>query len=196
MKTSHPLLFLAVLLAVGGCQSTSSVAPHAAVSDITVNFSNPEKFTDVRESFGGETSQHYLDQLSEHLKQEAALRLKAGEKLTVTFTDIDLAGDFRPDNPKLENVRLIKSIYAPHMTLEFKWQDAGGTVIREGTRQLSDSAFDQDISIIGRDQPLFFDKQLLDHWLDREFNVSGAMGSAPQKKAALRPRSGSSSNSN
>ncbi len=170
MKT-YPSLLAAVALSSSGCQSAPQIAKHAVASDITVNFSDPNKFTDVRESFGGGTSQYYLDMLSQHLKEAAALRQKATEKLTVTFTHIDLAGEFRPDQTRLQDVRIIKAIYAPHLELDFKWENASGAVIREGKRLLSDLNYDQDISIIGRDQPLYYDKQLLDHWLDREFSA-------------------------
>jgi Protein of unknown function (DUF3016) len=165
---NYPCLFLAVALVAGGCQSAPN--PNLATArDVTVNFQHPEKFTDVRETFGGETSQYYLDVLGKHLKEVAASRLPAGQKLTVTFTDIDLAGDFLPGRPKLEDVRIMKSIYIPRMTLTFQLRDASGAVIREGERHLSDLDYQSNFISINRDEPLSYDKLLLDHWVRDEF---------------------------
>ena len=37
-----------------------------------------------------------------------------GDKLTITFTDIDLAGDFEPwRGPQWDEVRIVKAIYPP-----------------------------------------------------------------------------------
>ncbi len=166
----HPCLLLAAALFAGGCQSTPGNAHPAAAGDITVNFKDPDKFTDVRERLGGGTSQYYLDVLSKHLKETVANRLTAGQMLTVTFTDIDLAGDFLPGRrANMEDVRIIKDIYMPRMDLSFQLRDASGTVIREGERHLTDLNFQQNLSPIDRTQPLFHDKQLLNRWVEQEF---------------------------
>jgi hypothetical protein len=169
MKSYSVLLLTAALIA-GGCQSTSTSSNHAAVSDVAVNFQDPEKFDDVRETFAGGPSQYYLDILSKHLKEVAAAHLAAGQKLTVTFTNIDLAGDFIPSGRvDLNDVRIIKDIYIPRMTLTFQLKDASGAVIKEGERKLSDMNFQDNISLIGRNEPLNYDKALLDKWVTSEF---------------------------
>src|ERR1700712_4043465 len=105
MKNSSCLLFAAVLLA-SGCQTTPTNPNPASTADITVNFQDSEKYTDVRDTSNGSTSQYYLDELGKYLKESAAPRLTAGEKLTVTFTDIDLAGDILPG--RTDSVRTIR----------------------------------------------------------------------------------------
>ena len=117
MRTT-PLLLAAVLTA-GGCQSAQTSSAPAKPGNVTVNFHEADKFTDVRESFGASVSQNYLDLLGEHLQRTAANHLPPGQKLTVTFTDIDLAGDFLPTRAGLQDVRIIKEIFLPHMTFNF-----------------------------------------------------------------------------
>ena len=167
MKTSSCLLLAAVLLA-SGCQSTPENANPAAIADITVNFQDSDKFTDVRERANGATSQYYLDELAKHLKEIAARRLTAGQKLTVTFTDIDLAGDIIPG--QRDDIRVIKEIYIPRMVFHFQLVDSAGVVIKEGDRRLSDLNYMQNvIPTIGQNEPLRYDKPLLDDWVRKEF---------------------------
>lgn len=169
MKT-YPCLLVVAALVAGGCQSNLQTADVAAQNNITVTFKNPDNFTDARESFAGSTSQYYLDVLSKHLKEVAARRLPAGQKLTVTFTDIDLAGDFIPGGRAgQEDIRFIKSVYIPHMALTFQLTDANGAVIKEGERRLTDLNFQLNMDLVGRNEPLYYDKPLLDRWVEREF---------------------------
>lgn len=168
MKTT-PALLLAAALLVAGCQSTNTTPAPATVGNVTVAFTDSDKFTDCREDFGGFTSQDYLDQLTAHLQTVAAPKLTDGQKLSVTFTDIDLAGDFQPTRPGLNNVRIVREIYLPRMSLNFQLTGADGKVVKEGERNLTDINFMMNINIIGRDLPLFYDKPLLTNWVNKEF---------------------------
>src|SRR6478609_190732 len=103
------LFGLAALLAAGcstPASSSSSSAPSSytsaasassAITHITVSFQNPDKFTDARSDFGSGTDHGYLDILSNEVKQTAALFVPPDQKLVVTVTDVDLAGDFQPN---------------------------------------------------------------------------------------------------
>ena len=166
MKTSSALCLAAVLFAAG-CQSPP--APSVNKGAITVNFTAPDNFTDARETAGGSTSQFYLDELAKTVKERAAARLAAGQKLEVTFTDIDLAGDIPPQ--QTGNIRVIKDIYIPRMSLHFRLTAADGAVLKEGDRKLSDLDFQTRIMpITERDQPLSYDKQMLADWVNKEFH--------------------------
>ncbi|MFT3790177.1 MAG: DUF3016 domain-containing protein [Rudaea sp.] len=108
--------------------------------------------------------------LSDHLRKRAALVLPPGQKLDVTFEDIKLAGDFEPwHGPEAHDVRFMKDIYPPRATLRFKLTDASGATIREGERKLTDLAYLQRTTIIDSNDPLSYDKRLLDDWISREF---------------------------
>ena len=184
MKNRSSLLSLfglAALLAAGcSTPAPSSSTPStytapvgrgaaSAATNITVNFYDPDRFTDARSSFGGDADRGYLDSLAEHLRETASSRVKADQKLEVTFTDIDLAGDFRPDRVQLDDVRIIKDIYRPRMTLKFKLTGADGKVIKEGDRTLVDSYFMNNLGLVDRNEPLFYDKAMLETWVRDEF---------------------------
>lgn len=164
MKTSTTLLFLAAIAA-----GSTLTAAEAKPSDVTVKFKESDKFTDAASRFNSGTDQHYLDDLSAHLQKVADREIAPGQKLEVTITDIDLAGEFIPTNVNMQDVRIIKDIYIPRLTLSFKLLDADGKVIKEGERKLTDLNFMNNIGLIGRDQPLYYDKALLSDWVRKEF---------------------------
>ena len=67
------------------------------------------------------------------------------------------------------DVRLIKEIYRPRMTLKFVLTGADGKTIKEGDRTLMDLNFMVNINITDRNDPLFYDKELLTSWVKKEF---------------------------
>lgn len=160
------LLLIAGLLLAGCTTPTSSNGVSAA--DITVEFQDPDNFRDVRDSLGGSTDQNALAALRSWLQENAPASLSAGQKLRVTFTDIDLAGDFLPGS-NVDRVRIIRSIYIPRMELSFAVTDAAGQVVKQGTRTLTNLDFQNTALRIGSDQSFFYDKMLLEDWLGKEF---------------------------
>ncbi len=137
-------------------------------SNVTVNFKDPDKFTDASSSFGFGTDEGYLAMLADHLKEVAGKKLAAGQKLEVTFTDVDLAGEFLPTG-RPDQVRVIKEIFMPRLTFSFKLTDASGAVVKEGERRLTDLNFMSNLSVVGRNEPLFYDKALLTDWVRADF---------------------------
>jgi hypothetical protein len=149
-----------------------SAEPKAATtsSRIQVAFVNPEKFTDFKADAAGSQRgrENYLGQLKSYLVLQAGAQLPQGERLSVSITNIDMAGEFEPwRGQSLTNVRVVKDQYPPCIDLSFKLIDAKGSVIRENTRQLRNLSFMRDASI-NRQDPLRHEKNLLDDWLRRE----------------------------
>lgn len=165
IRLAHPLLIAGLLLA--GC-TTPTTPNGVTAADITVEFRNPDDFRDVRDALGGSTDQNALATLRTWLQENAPARLAAGQKLHVTFNDIDLAGDFLP-GANVDRVRIIRSVYIPRMELSFAVTDAAGQVVKEGTRTLTNLDFQNTGRRIGSDQAFFYDTQLLEDWLRKEF---------------------------
>lgn len=164
-----PWIIAGLLLA--GCE-TASVTPQdaAAPAEVTVEFANPDNYRDARESLGGHTDENALAVLRTYLQENAPAYLQSGQKLHVTFTDIDLTGEFQMSGGgRYDRVRLVKSIYIPRMELTFALTDAGGQIVKQGTRKLTDLNFQSAALRIGSDQPYFYDKVLLEDWLRNEF---------------------------
>ena len=163
-------LFLVLLAglapAVGRAAAEIRTVGHA-----TVEFFEPEKFTDVRDSYLGEASRTtYLEQIRDHLLEQTRYHVPDGHTLAVTITDIDMAGDFEPWlGPRWTDIRIVKDIYPPRIDLAFRLTDASGHVVKEGRRELRDLAFLMKITRAFRDDSVRHEKALLDDWLRAEF---------------------------
>lgn len=151
---------------VAGLALHAAPAPQADAR-AEVIFFEPEKFTDVKDGFS-ETKKGrdaILDQIRDYLVSQAKKYVPEGQKLTVTINDIDLAGDFEPGRlSPFQDIRIVREIYPPKISLAFKLVDADGNELEHGTRELTDLTFMQKLSLNSND-PLRFEKTLLDDWL-------------------------------
>ncbi len=166
MKT-YPILSLAAgLLASTGFVSHATAATTKTNDVVTVVFQDPDKFTDAQESHTGFTSTASLEELRDYVQQTAAPLIPHGSKLAVTFIDLDFAGMIRPDK---DNIRVMTGVTPPRAHVKFQLVDAAGQTLKEGERRLSDMNYQQTIHVQGRNDPLVYDKQLLQDWLKQEF---------------------------
>lgn len=168
MKTLRISLLALLGLATLGAVRAVDTAPAPRVE---VNFDKPEKFADAGSSqrgsdFGRDAN---LAEFKSHLELRANTYIPEGQKLVVTFTDIDLAGEVEPwRSPQHQDIRIVKDIYTPKIDLSFKLLDAKGAVLKEGARHLSNLNFLMEL-YPNRNEPLVYDKALLDTWLRDEF---------------------------
>ena len=165
-RSTLPFAAFALLLA-----SLAAVAAEGA--RVSVDWTDPARFTELRHyrSSRDFRPSDWLDPLAKHLRTRAERMLPAGERLEVTFTDVQRAGNYEPwRGPRLNDVRIVRDIYPPRIDLRFRLLDGNGNVLREGERTLRDSAF---LMRDGahEDDPLRFEKRLLDQWLRKEFGT-------------------------
>lgn len=175
MKTSRLLLGAALGVLSGLATHAAPTSPTApaprTIARAEVMFFEPTKFTDVRDSYMGDyTRTTYLDQIRDHLLEQAKYYVPEGHLLSVTFTDIDMAGDFEPwRGPRFDDIRVVKDIYPPRINLTFRVTDKEGNVVKEGKRELRDLAFLMKITTTFRDDSVRHEKALIDDWLRSEF---------------------------
>ena len=170
MKTTRMFLPAILGLAVAGVAFAADSSAKAVVR-AEVNYAQPEKFTDVGYSYTPSEKERnaILDEIREFIVGRADYYVPEGQKLAITFTEIDLAGEFEPwRGMQAMDIRVVKDIYPPKMDLEFKLTGADGKVLKEGKRQLRDLAFMMKLSLHHQDS-LHFDKALLEDWLSSEF---------------------------
>jgi hypothetical protein len=169
MKTMRTTLtaLLGLIAIVGVHAANEKPAPRAEVI-----FSNPEKFTDAANSdrgsdFGREGN---LQELRDHLLRRANSYVPQGQKLEITITDVDLAGEIEPwRSPQAHDVRIIKDIYSPRIDLSYRLIDsATGAVVKEGVSKLRDLTFTMNLHL-NRSDARLYEKELLDDWLRTEF---------------------------
>ena len=148
--------------------SLPSISEEATVQ---VRYVHSEEFADVgNHRFNDERIRSaYLEQLRGHLVKQAAARLAANELLSVSITELDMAGEFEAWRPPLVDARVVKESYPPRIDLNFRLASDDGKVIKEGARELRDPAF---LAGANRypDDPLRYEKALLDRWLEQELS--------------------------
>lgn len=174
MTTSFaPCVVAAVLLGAvvsAGCQHTDRSAASTPSGEVTVEFREMERFTDFDDgpTGYGKTAGDYAAVIKRIVAEEARRRLPVGQELSVTFTNIDLAGDLLPSMKfGLTPVRVIEDHYPAHIDLSFTLTDANGAVLKHGERSLSDRGFEVRM-FPGPGSPLNYERELLRDWLRSE----------------------------
>lgn len=170
MKTK--LLLIAALMGFGVTGALH--ADDDTDANVQITFDHSEKFTDIRDGFTStkKGEQAYLDQIEDYVRKQAAKYLPEGHTLAITFTNIDLAGEFEPwGKAGMDDVRIVKGIYPPRIDLSFKVTDAAGATINEGERELRDLNFMMNLRINNEDR-LRYEKTLLDDWMRKDVRPS------------------------
>ena len=159
--------FLVVLVGFLGLGSVRGADLAKAAERVEVVFDHPEKFTDVKDSYSPteKGTAYILDQIKHFIVTRASERLPKGYSLVMTFTDIDLAGDFEPwRGAEFDSVRIVKSIYPPAYRFSYAFKNPDGKVVKEGKEDVVDMSFDLRLTIDTSD-PLRYEKDFLNEWL-------------------------------
>src|SRR5262245_18645057 len=136
-----------------------------AADRVEVGFVHPEKFTDAGRYWGGEKSREAnLAELARHIEQRAERLLPQGQKLSVSITDLDLAGAYEPWRRGVGDVRVVRNVYPPRIDLDFRITAADGSVVKQGARNLRELAFGNG-NVVYPDDRLRHEKALIDDWL-------------------------------
>jgi len=148
---------------------------------VSVSWTDPAQFSEIK--FGGNRWESkrgtWVTDLAKYLRDEAGQRLARGQTLDLTITDIDRAGQYEPIvRPGMDDIRIVKDIYPPRMTLNFVVKGPDGQVVAEGERKLVDHGFLMGPHLNNNDT-LRYEKRMIDDWLRREFKGNAALTSTP-----------------
>ncbi|MBK6333093.1 MAG: DUF3016 domain-containing protein [Thermomonas sp.] len=108
---------------------------------MSVRWNDPATFAELRNSHNHYEAARgrWLTDLAEYLRKRAEPRLGSGERLELTIVDVHRAGDYEPWLlPNYQDTRIVRDIYPPRMTVQFRHPGADGRVIAEGERKLTD----------------------------------------------------------
>lgn len=141
---------------------------------IQAEFEGVEDYTDFS-VYGlneDKTLRIFKAELEDQMESLSKKYLKEGQTLTITFTDIDMAGDIQPwRNTTNADIRYVEAVYPPRLKFTYTLADAEGEVIKEGEESVSDLAFQMNTAAIirGRYEHFFYEMELLDDWMRRTF---------------------------
>jgi hypothetical protein len=163
MKTP-PILFLTAAILFG---LDVSPAPAAQPNNITVQYVSPQKFADFR-IYGRDaqwSASYFSSRISDYLSPMLNRRFP-GAKLTLRFTDIDLAGRYA--NSSGRNVRVTRGAITPaRMSFVFVLQDSSGRTLASGSTRITDSSNANSLAIRHRSasEALYYERRMSEKWL-------------------------------
>lgn len=146
--------------------------PAFAASKVEVTFTNPEKFADIKTEFldDGSRREELLKILGTQFAETVSGMVKDGYHLSLNFTDIDLAGDYREGwQVGATRVRVVSEQYAPRLAFDFILTDAAVHVVAKGHRDITDRSFLNSPSSMERDG-FKYEKQILRQWARKELS--------------------------
>jgi hypothetical protein len=158
------LVPIALGMALAGNLHAADTAVLPAKTEVV--FDHPENFTDVKDSDlpSDRGRDEILSRIRTFLVSRATPRLPAGDTLRVTFTDIDLAGDFEPwHGAQWSDVRIVKDIYPPAFKFSYTVTDPSGRVVKQGAENIRDLNF-QTRLVLDNSDSLRYEKDILGDW--------------------------------
>lgn len=162
MKT---LRLFSALLGLASCALYAADTKTAPRTEVI--FDHPENFTDIKDhdmpTDKGEAA--ILANIHDFVVDLADRELPPGFTMKITFTDIDLAGDFEPQRgAQWDDVRIVKEIYPPAFKFTYSVMDPAGKVVKQGSENIRDLDFQTRITL-DREDPLHYEKDILRDWL-------------------------------
>lgn len=147
-------------------------APHAAAAEkpkVTVDWTDPSQFREA--TIGGGLNQSnpeaWLGDFASTIRRRANKVLKTGQSLSVTITDVLLAGTVRSGRGS-SGVRVVGKNSPPEINLRFTLTGIDGKVIDSGDRELRDPSV-LTTSLPGNSDAYAYENKLLTNWMDKEF---------------------------
>lgn len=182
-----PILLLLASLVMASTSTTAQVrnvtdpdAPRSLPESgaVTVDWTDPAEFTDIKHSGNRwEASRgNWVQQLARHLQQSANRELPEGQRLQVTITNIERAGHYEPRFGAGQDIRVLRDIYPPSISLNFRRYDSNGNLVAEGERRLRDMNYLRRSPTSMRNDSLHYEKRLIDDWARRELSGSTGRG--------------------
>ncbi|WP_457673264.1 DUF3016 domain-containing protein [Thiolapillus sp.] len=134
-----------------------------------VDWVNPQSYKDVVASEGSQ--EEFLARTLRELEatiNELAASLPDGQKLEMTVTDLDLAGDVKMSGARTQHqdVRVVKDSYPARMKFHYRLLDASGKVLKEGDEKLQSRTLSASMRT-GSSEPLEMEKRMIRGWFKR-----------------------------
>jgi len=164
----------ALVLAVG-LAMTAAAAPSEPPARVQVSWAPIDQLSETRNNppdRGWLRPDQWMKSLGDRLRKTADRILPPGQQLQVRVDDISLAGRLEPlYRPGQRDLRVMKESYWPWMNLHFVLLAADRTAIREGDARLSDGAYLRRAVAADPNDPLRYEKRMIDEWLRAEFGA-------------------------
>lgn len=162
---TNPLTKAGVLAALIGFSASASAG------EAKVQWQNPENYSDIRS--GNQTNKSRMRSIDNALGAEfadMAAMLPPGYRLDVTVTDLDLAGEIDPVPTRtMSETRVLKDIYFPRMTFDYRLLDAQGAVqMEEKDVKLKDMQYMSESKSVKTNQSYYSERKMIRDWFNKD----------------------------
>ena len=157
-------------LAVGLGLALAAISAQAA-GTVQVSFVQPDQFADAGDA--RRDVEGNVRVLARHL-ESLAVRLGAGQKLSIEVIDVDLAGELQPWGHAQQDLRVLRGAAdIPRIKLRYTLE-ASGQASRSGEQVVTDLGYLQRINRYPAGEALRYEKRMLDEWFSEQFAVAPA----------------------
>lgn len=146
-----------------------------ALAGVSVNFIDPDSYTDVRQfesKIRVGDRQKILDELEAYLESLGS-ELGPNQQVTLDVLNIDLAGQTEVLSARQQNERLGRDFTAPSMRVKYVFEE-GGQVIASDEETISDQNYLNHPTLRTDTDPLRYEKYMLQKWFRQRFVKRGA----------------------
>lgn len=142
------------------------VAGLSQAATVQVSFEHPERFSDAGT---GRDAERVRSVISQHLQSLGEAQLPAQQTLSVTVTDIDLAGEIWPWRGRFGDVRVMgRQVDWPRIALRYTLSE-GDRVLAQGEDRVADMAYLMRPVRHRFMDPLPYEQRMLGEWFARRF---------------------------
>jgi hypothetical protein len=150
----------------------------APTARVLVGFDNPKSFSDFRIYSLGEsqTAKPFAAEMSKALAPIVAKKVPGGT-LSLTFTDVDLAGLQKPWLVPRDKIRFIADSHPLRISFKYRLQDSSGRVVAEGSTGVTDTfnlGIYYDESIRLPYDEFYFERIAMERWAKNHLNPAPA----------------------
>ncbi|GLR71197.1 DUF3016 domain-containing protein [Agaribacter marinus] len=136
---------------------------------VSIEWVKPKEFHDVIPSGHISPRPKYrkfvFNRLHKHF-EKLSEKLPEGYALELLVTDLDMAGDTRRN---FNNVRVLQRIDIPRMEFSYQLKDANGSIVSNNQVKIKDMNFLDGLSTIQRHRALFYEREMISEWFEKEF---------------------------
>jgi hypothetical protein len=155
----------------GMIAATLIFSASASAGEAKVQWQNPESYSDIRS--GNQTNKSRMRSIDNALGKEfteLAAKLPEGYRFEVTVTDLDLAGEIDPiPTRSMNQIRVLKDIYFPRMTLDYRLLDANGAVqMEQKDVKLKDMQYLSETNSVDSNQSYYSERKMIRDWFDKD----------------------------
>jgi hypothetical protein len=145
------------------------LAAAALAGEADVTFVGVDKYADG--VLAGRADDDAPRAIELQLKKLSQKYLPANRRLLVQVTDLDLAGAEEWRSPAVGMVRVLRDVTPPALTLHYQLRD-GDKLIAEADARVVDLDYLHRINPYGEGTAYRYEKQMLEDWFRRTFQVS------------------------